>query len=185
MRVIAGTARSINLVTPSGPHTRPTTDRIKETLFNIIQGDIPDCRFLDLFAGSGGVGIEAVSRGAREAVFVDSDLQALRCIRENLRRTRFDSRCEVYGTDARRALAKLSAAGRQFDLIFVDPPYAADYEDILKAIDNSCTLAADGVIIAEMDLHRGLDLAGTALCVDREKEYKNNKHVFISRKRDV
>ena len=82
MRVIAGSARRINLVTPSGPHTRPTTDRIKETLFNIIQGDIPDSRFLDLFAGSGGVGIEAVSRGAKEAVFVDTDAQALRCIRE-------------------------------------------------------------------------------------------------------
>ena len=180
MRVIAGSARRINLVTPSGPHTRPTTDRIKETLFNIIQGDIPDSRFLDLFAGSGGVGIEAVSRGAKEAVFVDTDAQALRCIRENLHRTRFDSCCEVYGTDAKRALTKLSAAGRRFDIIFVDPPYASDYEDILNAVKNAGVLAPDGYIIVETDIRRSLDLSGTGLRIDRVKEYKTNKHIFIS-----
>ena len=180
MRVIAGSARRINLVTPTGPHTRPTTDRIKETLFNIIQGEIPDSRFLDLFAGSGGIGIEALSRGAILAVFVDSDSQALACIRENLRRTRFGEKSEVYGTDARRAVSRFAVDGRQFDIIFVDPPYQADYEEILNSVQRGGLLAPEGVIIAEMDIDRSLSLSEEIFSIDREKEYKTNKHVFIS-----
>ncbi len=89
MRVIAGRARSLKLKTPEGPGTRPTTDRIKETLFNIIQGEIPGCIFIDLFAGSGGIGIEALSRGASHAYFVENGKEAIGCIQDNLSFTKF------------------------------------------------------------------------------------------------
>ena len=174
----------MTLVTPSGPHTRPTTDRIKETLFNIIQGEVPECRFLDLFAGSGGVGIEALSRGAAFAVFVDSDSQAVRCVKANLAHTRLDRNAEVLAMDAGRALHKLAAAGKKFDIIFVDPPYDSDYESILQAISRSGVLDPGGTIIAEMDSKRELSLEGTGFRIFREKDYKNNKHVFICVERE-
>ena len=93
MRVIAGKARRMTLRTCEGRDIRPTTDRIKETLFNILQSDIYDSSFLDLFAGSGGIGIEALSRGAKEAVFVDNSKDALKCIEDNLKHTRLEERC--------------------------------------------------------------------------------------------
>ena len=95
MRVIAGTARRLKLETPAGRHTRPTSDKIKETLFNIIQQDLYEARFLDLFSGSGGIAIEALSRGAAEAVLVDNDREALRCIRTNLHHTHFEEQARV------------------------------------------------------------------------------------------
>ena len=95
MRVIAGKARRTNLVTPEGKNTRPTSDRIKETLFNMLQQELYDVRFLDIFSGSGGISIEALSRGAKEAVMIDNDAAAIRCIKENIKRTHFeDSRGE-------------------------------------------------------------------------------------------
>ena len=123
MRVIAGTARRLQLVTPRGMETRPTTDRIKETLFNILQNDLCGCRFLDLFAGSGGIGIEALSRGGAEAVFVDNSKEALSCIRENLSKTHLSDRAIVLGQDCVSAIHALDAKKKQFDIIFMDPPY--------------------------------------------------------------
>ena len=96
MRVIAGKARRLPLVSPEGRGTRPTTDRIKETLFNILQDDIPGCRFLDLFSGSGAIGIEAISRGAKEAVFGEFGKEALSCIRANLKKTKLESQAVVF-----------------------------------------------------------------------------------------
>ena len=107
MRVIAGTARRLKLETPAGRHTRPTSDKIKETLFNIIQQDLYDARFLDLFSGSGGIAIEALSRGAAEAVLVDNDREALRCIRTNLAHTHFEEQARVMGMDVLQALRRL------------------------------------------------------------------------------
>ena len=95
MRIIAGTARSMPLKTIEGKDTRPTTDRIKETLFNILQMDVPGAVFLDLFAGSGGIGLEAVSRGAKKAVFVENSKKAAACIQENIRFTKFTSSCDL------------------------------------------------------------------------------------------
>ena len=109
MRVIAGTARRLPLVTPKGMETRPTTDRIKETLFNILQNDLPGCHFLDLFAGSGAIGIEALSRGAAKAVFVDNSKEALSCIRQNLEKTHLADRAIVIGQDCAGAIHALDA----------------------------------------------------------------------------
>ena len=126
MRVIAGAAKGHNLQTIEGLATRPTTDRIKETLFNIIAFDLPECSFLDLFAGSGGIGIEALSRGASFACFVEQSRDAVRCIRENLAFTRLSGRAEVAAKDV---FAFLSAAeGKPYDLVFMDPPYDMGHE---------------------------------------------------------
>lgn len=122
MRIIAGTARSLPLKTVDGPDTRPTTDRIKETLFNILGPDVPGSVFLDLFAGSGSVGLEAVSRGASRAVFVDHSRRAVSCIRENIQFTKFDLTCDVFCMDFMAAL-KMIEGQYVFDILFLDPPY--------------------------------------------------------------
>ena len=109
MRIIAGTARSMPLKTIEGKDTRPTTDRIKETLFNILQMDVPGSVFLDLFAGSGGIGLEAVSRGAKKAVFVENSKKAAACIQENIRFTKFTSSCDLKCMDALSAFVCWSA----------------------------------------------------------------------------
>ena len=123
MRVVAGSAKSLKLKTIEGMETRPTQDRIKETLFNMIQYDIPGSTFLDLFSGSGGIGIEALSRGAKEAYFVEKAKPALRCIRENLRYTKLDKKAQVLATDVNSAIRQLETKNVTFDHIFMDPPY--------------------------------------------------------------
>ena len=129
MRVIAGKARRLNLKTIPGIDTRPTTDRIKETLFNMIQYDIAGCTFLDLFSGSGGIGIEALSRGAKQAYFVEKAKPALRCIRENLRYTKLDKKAQVLATDVNSAIRQLETKNVTFDHIFMDPPYKKGFEE--------------------------------------------------------
>ena len=118
-RVIAGSARRLPLKTPDGIDTRPTTDRIKETLFNILQDDIYGCRFLDLFSGSGGIGIEALSRGAAKAFFAENDRRAADCIRENLRKTRLEAKGVLLFCEAAGALRQLAASEAAMDIIFM------------------------------------------------------------------
>lgn len=122
MRVIAGSARSLKLKTLEGIETRPTTDRIKETLFNMISPQMYDCIFLDLFAGSGGIGIEALSRGAKEAVFVEKNPKAMECVKENLKFTRLEKKGLTLTKDVMNALYQLEGE-KVFDFVFMDPPY--------------------------------------------------------------
>ena len=129
MRVIAGKARRIPLVTVKGMETRPTTDRTKETLFNMIAHGLCDCTFLDLFSGSGGIGNEALSRGAKQAYFVEKAKPALRCIRENLRYTKLDKKAQVLATDVNSAIRQLETKNVTFDHIFMDPPYKKGFEE--------------------------------------------------------
>ncbi len=181
MRVIAGTAKSIYLETIEGDGTRPTSDRIKETLFNIIQFDLADSIFLDLFSGSGSIGIEALSRGAKQAYFVDNNPKAIKCIKSNLKRTKLDDKSKVLNSDALAAISRLNIHDNKFDLIFIDPPYNSLYEkDTLEAISKTNLLHDDSIIIVEAGLKTTFDyLDNSPLEVYREKEYKNNKHVFI------
>lgn len=183
MRVIAGKARRLNLKTVPGDHTRPTTDRIKETLFNILQPDLPGCRFLDLFAGSGGIGIEALSRGARSAVFVDNHPKAAACIRDNLSTTRLADQAQVLMCDAAGALARLSGRGA-FDIIFMDPPYRMDLEKkMLTLLAGSDLVDEDTMIIVEAALDTPFDyLDELGYELTRRKEYKTNAHMFIRKK---
>ena len=126
MRVIAGECRSLPLKTPEGLDTRPTQDRIKETLFNILQGDIPECVFVDMFAGSGGIGIEALSRGARKAYFIDNGTSANACITENLAFTKLQDRAIVFKQDVSSAIYNIYE--KHVDIIFMDPPYEKGLE---------------------------------------------------------
>ncbi len=180
MRVIAGTARSMPLKTVPGKDTRPTTDRIKETLFNILQTDIYDSSFLDLYAGSGSIGIEALSRGASRAVFVENAKAAVKCINENLKFTKLDEKGIVFEQDVLSAIAKMDGK-YLFDIVFMDPPYGNDYEiDVLKALKNSSIIDKETIIIIEETLRADLSyIESSGFNIYKEKHYKTNKHVFF------
>jgi 16S rRNA (guanine(966)-N(2))-methyltransferase RsmD len=161
MRVIAGQYRSRVLQAPHGMETRPTSDRLRETLFNVLAPRLPDAVFLDLYAGSGAVGIEALSRGAREAIFVEQAEPALRAIRANLAALRIQG---GYGLEARSVAAgvrRLAEAGRAADLVFLDPPYNAteQYELTLSLLGGNCrgVLASGAWVVAEHEKRRDLD----------------------------
>lgn len=186
MRVIAGSARRRNLVCPTGKHTRPTTDRIKETLFNILQQDIPGCHILDLFSGSGGIGVEALSRGAREAVFVDNDREAVSCIKTNIKNTGFSDCSRVMAMDVMQALRRLEQTGECFDIIFLDPPYERGLEEqIIPFLAGSDLVRQDTRIILETTMARGKEMCEEKnltedgkLLLERYKSYKTNCHLF-------
>ncbi len=183
MRVIAGTARRLQLRAPEGMDTRPTTDRIKETLFNMISFDLNGALFVDLFSGSGAIGIEALSRGAAFAWFAEKNPAACACIRENLRRTGLESRAQVLMRDARLVLKELweLCGGRPADFIFMDPPYGRQLErEILTALSGLPLADGHTTIIVEADIREDFSyVGGLGFKIQREKKYKTNKHVFI------
>ena len=180
MRVIGGRAKRLQLKTLEGMDTRPTTDRIKETLFNMIDPWIADCDFLDLFAGSGGIGIEALSRGAMEAVFVEKNPKAMECVKENLKKTHFERKGMTMQMDVMTALYKLEGE-KQFDYIFMDPPYNKELEkSVLTYLSGSSLLADEGIIIVEASKETKFDYTEElGYTIIKEKEYKTNKHVFL------
>ena len=182
MRVIAGKARRLSLKTVPGMETRPTTDRIKETLFNILQPYIPDCTFLDLFSGSGAIGIEALSRGAEHATFVEKNPRACACIRENLAFTKLAEHGKLLNMDVLQALRSLEGKG-VFDIIFMDPPYNNELErQVLEYLKDSTVADKNTLIIVEADLHTDFAyLESLGYRQLRSKEYKTNKHVFLER----
>ncbi len=179
MRVIAGRARSLKLKTPEGTGTRPTTDRIKETLFNMIQGEIPGCVFIDLFAGSGGIGIEALSRGASHAYFVENGKEAISCISDNLCFTKFTDSATLLKQEVFSALSMIHE--KEADIIFIDPPYQAGYEErVFQALKAQPYVTENTLLILETELCRKMDfLSELGYEVIKEKTYKSNKHVFI------
>lgn len=183
MRVIAGACKSLPLKTVPGMDTRPTTDRIKETLFNMIQPHIPGCTFLDMFAGSGAIGIEALSRGAREAYFVEQNRKAAACIRENLSFTKLTERARVLTTDVRAAIGTFRE-DLLFDCIFMDPPYDQGLEqEVLALLSQSPCVKSDTLIIVEASLKTDFSyLEDLGYRVEKEKKYKTNKHMFLYRR---
>ena len=183
MRVIAGKARRLILKTIEGLDTRPTTDRIKETLFNMIHDQIPDCCFLDLFSGSGAIGIEALSRSAKLAVMVEQNPKAAECIRENLKTTRLQDDAVVMNCDVLVALKRLEDKDYLFDVIFMDPPYRMEWEKrVLEYLAASSLINEDTTIIIEASLDTDFDyLKSMGYEITREKNYKTNKHVFVTR----
>ncbi len=181
MRVIAGKARRLHLKTVHGYNTRPTTDRVKETLFNIINNDIPGAVFLDLFSGSGAIGIEALSRGAKKAYFVENNREAVCCIRENLDFTRLAEDAYVMTENVENALKKLDRENIQFDFIFMDPPYNRLYEkQVLIFLAKSDLINRKSQIIVEASLETDFSYVSELhMKIVREKRYKTNKHVFL------
>jgi len=171
MRVITGTARGRKLKELPGLDTRPTTDKVKESIFNIVQFDIEGRRVLDLFGGTGQLGIEALSRGADRCVFVDASREAARVIRENVEATGFDSRSRIVQGDA---VSFLTSCREKFGLAFLDPPYASDLlERALEKIAEIDIMAENGIIVCESALEK--ELPSLPAPYERGRDYRYGK----------
>ena len=171
MRVITGKARGVSLKTPEGMQTRPTTDRVKEAMFSIIHFDVPGAKVLDLFGGTGQLGIEALSRGAENAVFVDSREESCKLIRENLTRTKLQPQGKVVRADY---LEYIRRCREKFDIILLDPPYAEVFlENALKTIVEIDILQSGGIIIAERPLGKELPWEFDGYSRSRDYKYGN------------
>ena len=183
MRIIAGSARSLPLRAPEGLDTRPTSDQIKETLFNMLQYDIPGCYFLDLFAGSGQMGLESLSRGGEYSVFVDNNRKAAKCIEENIHFTKFDTKARLINSDVISALYTLEGKYK-FDIVFMDPPYNKEFEkNVLTYLKDSSILKTDTIIIVEASVETEFDyLEELGFELVKYKKYKTNAHIFLKRK---
>ena len=180
MRVITGKARGIQLKTPEGMLTRPTADRVKEALFSIINFDLPGAAVLDLFGGTGQLGIEALSRGAKSAVFVDQREDACRIIRENLRRTKLEAEGRVVRSDY---LDYLRRSREKFDIILLDPPYAEVFlENALKCITEIDILQSGGIIVAERPVEKELPFEFEGYT--RSRDYKYGKTLLTIYRKD-
>ena len=182
MRVIAGSRRSLPLKSLEGDNTRPTVDKYKETLFNCIQMEVPDSMFLDLFSGSGAIGIEALSRGAKKAVLVENNKQALDVIKANVHFTKFENEAEIVKSDVISYVSRLPKIS--FDVIFMDPPYGKGLEkEVIQILNTKEFTNPDYTIIIEATLDEDMSyIEDTKFKIYKTKNYKNNKHVFLCAK---
>ncbi len=180
MRVIAGTAKSLPLKGPEG-QTRPTTDRIKETLFNMLQPYTQGSVFVDIFSGSGAIGIEALSRGAKKAYFIDNAVSATNCIQENLQFTKLTPNSIILKQDAVSALGNIYE--KEVDIIFIDPPYEQGLEkQVLTALSHYPYIKEHTILIVEADLKTDFSyVESLGFAVTKEKKYKTNKHLFLKK----
>lgn len=152
MRVVSGSARGRSLKAVPGTDTRPTTDKVKEALFSMIGPYFDGGTVLDLFAGTGGLGIEALSRGMDLAVFVDLEYKSIEIVRANLKTTGFEDKAEVYKNDAERAIKALAKRDKKFDLVFLDPPYRLKNGDkLMESMDRLDLLAGEATVVLEYD----------------------------------
>ena len=171
MRVITGSARGVQLKTPEGMKTRPTADRVKEAMFSIIQFEVPCARVLDLFGGTGQLGIEALSRGAKSAVFVDEGEKACALIRENLKRTKLADSAKVLRSDY---LQYLQNCRETFDIVFLDPPYAEVFlENALNKLAEIDILESGAIIVAERPVDKELPWELPGFTKSRDYKYGN------------
>lgn len=172
MRVISGTCKGRPLKAVPGTSTRPTTDKVKESIFNIIGPFFEGGKGLDLYAGSGGLGIEAISRGLDFVVFVDQNPKAIEIIQQNLKNCRFDDKAEVYRNEAKRALKAVTKRNILFDVIFLDPPYAKQrLEEEIEFISKSNFLSAQGIIVVEHDASLIINASIDKLICIRQERY--------------
>ena len=180
MRVISGKARGITLKTPEGLQTRPTADRVKEAVFSILQFDLPGTKVLDLFGGTGQLGIEAISRGAKSATFVDASDKACKLIQENLKRCKMEQEGRVLRCDY---LEYLSKCRETYDIILLDPPYAEVFlENAIKKISEIDILKSGGIIVSERPAEKELSLLLPGF--QRSKDYKYGKTVITLYRKD-
>lgn len=183
MRVIAGEKRHLLLKTLDDLSIRPTTDKIKETLFNMIQFDIPGKSFLDLFAGSGAIGIEALSRGASRATFVDNNDRAIKVLKENLEHTGLTDRATVIKGDASLSLENLSRQNEIYDIVFMDPPYDKGlYVPVFERLAKSSLINENTILILEVGLRDdAVGITDMGFEITKVKKYKSNKHIFFKK----
>ena len=185
MRIISGKARGTKLYTLEGENTRPTLDRVKESIFNIIQSDIEGAEVLDLFAGSGAIGLEFLSRGAKNAVLCDKSKEAVNIIKKNIEKTHMEQYAQVLNTDFEDCLDKLR--NKQFDIIYLDPPYATEYilKSLKKIIELKLTKEQSLIIVETDDEQRILKEIGNidVEIVDKRK-YGRATIIFLSLKKE-
>jgi 16S rRNA (guanine966-N2)-methyltransferase len=166
VRIIAGERKGHTIFAPRGRETRPTSDRVRENIFNIVAPWVEGARVLDLYAGSGAMGLEALSRGAASVVFVDSDADAVRAIERNLQKL-WLTRATVLRIDAKTSLAQEAAAGRKYDLVLADPPYAmTDYDTLARYLPR--VLADDGLLVLESASRTEPEIAALAVRTSRK-----------------
>jgi 16S rRNA (guanine966-N2)-methyltransferase len=185
-RIIGGTGKGRRLKTAAGDKTRPTGARVRQSLFDILAPLVPGCRFLDAFAGNGSVGLEALSRGAATVVLVDRDAGAVAAAQENARAlARSGGEVRVFRQDARTAIAAFADQGLQFDVVYLDPPYASDaYEPLIEFLGERPLLAAGGVVVAEHFHKRALPERIGTLARTRTKRVGDHVLSFYSRVRE-
>lgn len=180
MRVIAGTARSIPLLSLKGEATRPTTDRVKESVFNILQFEIEGRNVLDLFGGSGQLGIECLSRGAKEAIIVDKSSDAIRIIKENLKRTKLAEKALVIQSDYMSYLANCT---KRFHLVLLDPPYRENFlENAINKISEIDILSSDGIILCEHPSDKVILADYQGLVQEKTYRYGNTSLTILRKK---
>lgn len=183
MRVISGSARGKKLKSPADEKVRPTLDRVKENIFNIIGPRIRDAAVLDLFAGSGGLGIEALSRGAKECYFVDNDKRSLDLVRYNLKETGLEKNAVILAKDAESAIQKLCSENKKFDYILIDPPYCQGIvQKILKQLEKYNIMQEEGIVVIETDRIEKLPDETEYLIKIKDREYSSTRiSIFESR----
>ena len=181
MRVIGGEKRHFKLLAPEGKDTRPTADSIRETLFNMLRSSVPGSIFVDLFAGSGAIGIEALSRGAEKAYFFEQNPRAVKCIIENLKTTGYTEKVTVLRSDVIRTLSRIREEA--VDLVYLDPPYDKGlYRPALCALSEAPFVTPFTLLIAESEKEEDFSFAlSRGFRIIKEKTYKHNKHVFLQR----
>ncbi len=183
MRIIAGQNRGRKLKSVPGMKTRPTADRVKEAVFSSIDGLLYGSRFLDVFGGTGGIGLEAASRGAAEVIMLEKDSDALRVIQDNIAACGQARRCQVLRGDSIAALDALSRKGKQFDLIYVDPPYQSGlYETVVQQIADKRLLAQDGLILLECAKSASIFVENSIFFIWKEKYYGDTRIVYLKYK---
>lgn len=179
MRVISGKVRGLKLNTPKDDNVRPTTDRVKESLFNIINAYIIDSRVLDLFAGTGSLGIECLSRGAQKCVFIDISKESIAIVKSNIKKANFENESVVINSDFQDAVKRLNTQNEKFDVIFMDPPYYKDmFVKALESIDSANLLDEDGIIMVEHDTKDTFPNNIGRLEKNRSKKYGNTTLTF-------
>ena len=182
MRIIAGTAKGKTIKCRKGTETRPTMDRVKESLFSILMPYLEDSRVLDLFSGTGNIALEAISRGAKKAVMIEKDKEALRVIIENVNNLGFENQCRAYKNEVERAVEILGKKREKFDIIFMDPPYIEEIcTKVIKAVEKANLLAEGGIIICEHHKYEDMaDKIGEFNQID-ERTYGKKTLTFYAR----
>ena len=172
MRIISGKARGKKILSPATLETRPTLDRVKESIFNIIQSYVPDAVVVDVFAGTGSLGLEAASRGAKECYLVDKSPVTYPLLKKNIEDLKFEDTCTSLNMDAYMALKSLNAKGKVFDLIFIDPPYLLNLiPEAMRIIDENNMLHEDGVIVSKIDITEDIYEGSKNIKLFRSKKY--------------
>lgn len=181
MRIITGSARGCRLKAPKGMITRPTADRVKESLFNILGAKVWQAEVLDLFAGTGNLGLEALSRGAAHAVFVDQNAESVSLIRENALHTKLADSAEIVRSEVLSALERFARMGRRFELVFCDPPYEKGLaQKVVLALDTLDVLAEEALVVVEHGRKEMFDLPLSRLCHTQSRQYGATEISFFS-----